>query len=357
MPERIGIIIVDDSAVARQVMSRELSKLGDIEVLATAADPFSARDLILQKQPTVVTLDLEMPRMDGLTFLRRVMKYSPIPVIVCSSLTQAGGAKAIECLEAGAFDVIGKPRGAAPAADFVAELADLIRAAAKARAAHGAAARAPLPAIPTTPVAKAPARVEAPDNRRLIAIGASTGGTEAIRAVLQPLGPESPGIVIVQHMPEGFTKPFSDRLNGLCRIEVREAADGDQIRPGLALIAPGNKHLRVVRDKGSLVARVTEGPPVKRHRPSVEVLFESVAKVSGVQAVGVILTGMGDDGADGMLSLMQAGAHTIAQDEASCVVYGMPRAAVAKGGVRESLPLDRIPHRLRELAASAAIAA
>jgi len=356
---RIGVIIVDDSAITRQVIARELSRAPDIEVLGSAADPLTARDLILEKRPHVITLDLEMPKMDGLTFLRRIIKFNPIPVIVCSSLTQNGCAKAMECLEAGACEVIGKPRGTAPTIEWGAQLIDLVRAAARARVQHRTVAEtiAPVRAVvrqPTRPPTVLLSTIGSPvDPRKVIAMGSSTGGTEALRVILSELPAETPAIVMTQHMPEGFTKPFADRLNGLSRLEVREAVAGDVLRPGLALLAPACHHLSIVRDGMRYIARVTEGPPVKRHRPSVEVLFESVALAAGSHAMGVILTGMGDDGADGMLSMHRAGAHTVAQDDATCVVFGMPKAAIARGGVRAIHPLNEIAKRIRDFATGA----
>ncbi|MBL9118582.1 MAG: chemotaxis response regulator protein-glutamate methylesterase [Phycisphaerae bacterium] len=351
MSGKIGVIIIDDSAITRSVIARELAKAGDIEVLAMAADALTARDLIQEKRPHVITLDLELPRMDGLTFLRRVIKYMPIPVIVCSSLTPAGCSKAMECLEAGACEVIGKPRAGA-IGEWGAQLIELVRGAARARVER----RMPAPVIPVlkpatpTPAVTIPTNV---DSRKIIAIGSSTGGTEALRSILAALPLETPAVLMTQHMPEGFTKPFADRLNGLSRMDVREATDGEAVRPGLALLAPAGKHLRLARENGRYVARLSEGPAVKRHRPSVEVLFESVAQSAGAHAMGVILTGMGDDGADGMLSMAKAGAFTVAQDEASCVVFGMPKAAIQKGGVQRVGSLDQIPSLIRDFTTGA----
>jgi two-component system chemotaxis response regulator CheB len=352
MSGKIGVIIIDDSAITRSVIARELSKAGDIEIVATAADPLTARDLIIEKRPQVITLDLELPRMDGLTFLRRVLKYSPVPVIVCSSLTPAGCSKAMECLEAGACEVIGKPRSGATA-EWGAQLIELVRGAARAHVGRRPQATIAAPIHkPATPATLMPS-VANVDSRKIVAIGSSTGGTEALRTVLSALPAETASILMTQHMPEGFTKPFADRLNGLSRMEVREAVDGDAVRPGLALLAPAGKHLRLARENGRYVARLSEGPAVKRHRPSVEVLFESVAQAAGPHAMGVILTGMGDDGADGMLSMSKAGAFTVAQDEASCVVFGMPKAAIQRGGVKHICPLDEVASRIRDFTAGA----
>ncbi|MFO0829232.1 MAG: chemotaxis response regulator protein-glutamate methylesterase [Phycisphaerales bacterium] len=347
MGQRIGIIIVDDSAATRQILARELGREADIDVLGVADSPYTARELIIEKRPQVVTLDLDMPRMDGLTFLRRVMKFLPTPVIVCSSLTPTGCAKSIECLDAGAFDVIGKPAGSAAAAEFVQRLAELVRAAARANRPV-----APV-AAPTALVARRSAAPATIDQRSIIVIGSSTGGTEALRAVLTALPAQMPPIAIVQHMPEGFTKLFAGRLNGLCELEVREAREGEPFAPGVALLAPGGKHLRLRRDAtGRYVANVADGPQVKHHRPSVEILFESTAAVAGKHAIGVLLTGMGDDGADGLLSIRRAGGATIAQDEASCVVFGMPKAAIDRGAADVVLPLGQIADRLRTLASA-----
>jgi two-component system chemotaxis response regulator CheB len=352
MSGKIGVLIIDDSAITRSVIARELAKAGDIEVVATAADPLTARDLILEKRPDVITLDLELPRMDGLTFLRRVLKYSPVPAIVCSSLTPAGCSKAMECLEAGACDVIGKPKSG-NTAEWGAQLVELVRGAARARV--GRRPIEPLPPPIAKPVAATttPPPVTGVDSRKIIAIGSSTGGTEALRTVLAALPYETPAILMTQHMPEGFTKPFSERLNGLSRMDVREATDGEPVRPGLALLAPAGRHLRLSRENGRYVARLSDGPAVKRHRPSVEVLFESVAQAAGAHAMGVILTGMGDDGADGLLSMHRAGALTVAQDETSCVVFGMPKAAIAKGGVRVICPLEDVAARIRDFTSGA----
>lgn len=352
MSGKIGVIIIDDSAITRSVIARELAKAGDIEVLATAADALTARDLIQEKRPDVITLDLELPKMDGLTFLRRVIKYMPVPVIVCSSLTPAGCSKAMECLEAGACEVIGKPKAGA-IGDWGPQLIELIRGAARAHVERRTPAPPPPTVRPAAPVLKAPPAPSSIDGRKVIAIGSSTGGTEALRTVLSALPAETPGILMTQHMPEGFTKPFSERLNGLSRMEVREACDGDAVRPGLALLAPAGKHLRLSREGMRYVARVSDGPPVKRHRPSVEVLFESVAQAAGPHAMGIILTGMGDDGADGMLSMFKAGAYTVAQDEASCVVFGMPKAAIQRGGAGHVCPLDQVANYIASFTSGA----
>ncbi len=349
------IIIVDDSVIVRQVLRNELERHAGIEVVATAADPLVAREKILELHPDCVILDLEMPKMDGLTFLRKLMKFHPVPVIVCSGLTPKGCALAVECLEAGAFEVVSKPGGNFSVGEVAARLAELVHAAATSRprpspcgsasiAAPNLASTRLLAHATGTTQGSTPTRMvdTRNGNNRLIAIGTSTGGTEALRVVLSALPLDTPGIVMVQHMPEGFTKAFADRLNTLCALEVREAQDGDVIRPGRALLARGNRHMRVVREGSQWVVRVFDGPRVMRHKPSVEVLFESAAQVAGARALGVIMTGMGGDGATGLLAMRKAGAVTIAQDEQSCVVFGMPREAIRCGGAQIVAPLDRI---------------
>jgi two-component system, chemotaxis family, protein-glutamate methylesterase/glutaminase len=330
----IKVLVVDDSAVVRQVLSAELSKAHDIEVVGTAIDPFAARDKILQLKPDVLTLDVEMPRMDGLTFLRKLMRYHPLPVIVVSSLTPAGSATALEALQIGAVDVVGKPGSSYSVQDISKQLIRSIRAASTA---HIAPALAPPPgAAAAAPVQNAPLGT----THKVLAIGASTGGTRAIEHVLTALPGDTPGTVIVQHMPEHFTTSFAERLNDLCRMEVREARSGDPVIPGLALIAPGNNHMVLRRSGAKYHVEIKGGPPVHYQRPAVDVLFHSVAKQAGVNAVGTVLTGMGADGAAGLLAMRQAGAITMAQDEASCVVFGMPKEAIRMGGAEKIVPLD-----------------
>jgi two-component system chemotaxis response regulator CheB len=340
MEAPVSVLIVDDSSMVRRVLTRELARQPDIRVVGAAPDPFVARDMIVQLKPDVITLDIEMPRMDGLTFLRKVMKYHPMPVIVVSSLAAKGRDMAIACLEAGAIDVVAKPNESYSIGDVAGRLADLIRGAKRARL------RVPSAATPSPRAIPTPSAALAETTHKVIALGASTGGTEALRVVLESLPRNSPGIVITQHMPEGFTASFAQRLNDLCDIEVKEAADGDWVVPGRALLAPGNRHLKLDRDGARYVARVVDGPRVSRHRPSVDVLFESVARIAGKNALGAIMTGMGGDGAAGLLAMRQAGAVTVAQDEASCVVYGMPKEAVRLGAVQVVCPLDEIARHI-----------
>lgn len=352
------VLVVDDSAIVRQVLQAQLSRQPGIEVVGTAADPFAAREKILALKPDCLILDIEMPRMDGLTFLRKVMKFHPVPTIICSSVTPSGCSLALECLEAGAFEVVSKPGGNFSVGDVASRLAELVRASvasharlpgsANAGATRTAPARSDAAAKPDSLRGAPGARVRAVD--RLVAIGTSTGGTEALRTVLTALPSDAPPIVMVQHMPEGFTRAFADRLDGLCRIRVKEAEDGDSLECGLALLAPGNRHMRLVRDGGPgstrWSVRVADGPRVLRHKPSVEVLFESCAQWAGSRAMGIIMTGMGNDGAGGLLSMRKAGAVTIGQDEPSCVVYGMPREAALCGAVQVVSPLDRIARHI-----------
>ena len=357
------VILVDDSAIVRQVLQAQLSRQPGIEVVATAADPFAAREKILELKPDCVVLDIEMPRMDGLTFLKKLMKFHPVPTIICSSITPKGCTLAVECLEAGAFEVVSKPGGNFSVGDVATRLAELIRAATHAPKQAIAAAAATVPAL-TAVNALTPAKPKMLPTAfrpglsdRLIAIGTSTGGTEALREVLSALPIDVPPIVMVQHMPEGFTKAFADRLDRLCKIAVKEAEDGDALIPGRALLAPGNRHMRLVRDGGGAaskwIVRVADGPRVLRHKPSVEVLFESCAQYAGKNAMGIIMTGMGNDGATGLLSMRKAGALTVGQDEPSCVVYGMPREAALCGAVQVVSPLDKIARHIVDFTSGA----
>jgi len=341
-PRKIGVLCVDDSALIRQVMSEIINNEADMNVVGTAADPLAARDLIKALHPDVLTLDVEMPRMDGLEFLEKLMRLRPMPVVMVSSLTERGSEIAMKALELGAVDFVTKPRlGMRDGLMLYAqEITDKIRAAAGARlriaAAHGAGA-VPPPAAPE-PLLRQPLL----STEKLIVIGASTGGTEAIRAVLQRLPPDCPAVLVAQHMPAGFTRSFAQRLNTLCRISVKEAEHGERVLPGHAYIAPGGYHLALTRSGANYVAQVNQELAVNRHRPSIDVLFDSVARHAGKNAIGLILTGMGKDGAAGLLRMRQAGAHTFAQDESSCVVFGMPREAVLLGAVDEVLPLDEM---------------
>ena len=330
----IDVLVVDDSAVVRQTLKELLERTGEFSV-SLAADPFIAERRIALKRPHVIVLDIEMPGMDGLTFLTRLMATDPLPVVICSARAGEDAAVAIEALARGAIDVLPKPRLAVK--DFLSDtsmlLIDTVRAAAlsKRGAAATRATRAPLTEIPNS-VATSWA----------IAIGASTGGTEALAVVLGALPRDSPAVLVVQHMPEGFTKAFAGRLNGLSAMQVREAEDGDPVRQGDVLLAPGNKHMSVVREGARFVVRVDQAPHVNRHRPSVDVLFRSVAETLGSRSVGVLLTGMGKDGASGLLEMRNRGAQTIAQDEASSIVFGMPKEAIVLGAASRILPLQNI---------------
>jgi len=349
---KIRVLIVDDSAIVRKILSESLAGEPDIEVVGTAPDPYIARDKIVTLRPDVLTLDVEMPRMDGLTFLKKLMRAYPLPVIMISSLTQRSSAAAIEALAEGAVEVLAKPSGPYSVGEFGATLAAKIRAAAATRPPKRVDAtivpRAPIqPAVAHRPSAAVlPARhFTAP----LIVIGASTGGTEAVERILLSLPPEMPPIMIVQHIPAGFSRAFAERLDKVCRLRVKEAADGDAAAPGTALVAPGNFHLKALHHGASFRALVETGAPVCYQRPAVDVLFKSVAALNLSGVIAVLLTGMGSDGADGMVALRTGGAHTIAQDEASCAVFGMPKEAIRRGGAVEVLALDRIAARLLSL--------
>ncbi|MBE9582256.1 MAG: chemotaxis response regulator protein-glutamate methylesterase [Proteobacteria bacterium] len=333
----IKVMIVDDSAIVRKVFAEELSKERGIEVVGTAPDPYVARDKIVKLKPDVVTLDIEMPRMDGITFLKKLMKYYPLPVIIVSSLTPKGGKLALEAIESGAVEVLSKPGAAYSVGDMKRQLADKIRAAASVRVSR----QIDDSAVQGSTV-EISSRALKETTNKVIAIGASTGGTEALKKVLCRFPPTIPGVVVVQHMPANFTTAFAARLNDLSAIEVKEAADGDAVLPGRALIAPGNFHMLLRRSGARYYVCVKTGPMVCHQRPAVDVLFKSTAQYAGANAVGVILTGMGSDGARGMVKMREAGARTIGQDEASCVVYGMPKEAVKMGAVEIVAPLDRI---------------
>lgn len=339
----IKVLVVDDSAVVRQTLQRELSNDNEIEVVGTAADPYIARDKIVSLNPDVITLDIEMPRMDGLTFLRKLMKHHPIPVIIVSSLSQAGSKIALEAIESGATEVMCKPGAAYSVGDMSVQLKEKIKAAAKVNV-----TLLKPKTTPTENVVKPRALTRT--TNRLVILGASTGGTQAIETVLQSYPPNAPGTVIVQHMPAGFTKAFADRLNGICQVEVREAQNGDTVINGRVLIAPGNQHMLVRRSGANYFVEIKDGPLVGHHRPSVDVLFNSAAETVGANAIGVILTGMGADGAKGMIKMKNAGAYNIAQDEATSIVYGMPKAAFEAGGVHLVLPLQKITGEILKLA-------
>jgi two-component system chemotaxis response regulator CheB len=335
MPPPIRVLVVDDSAMVRKLVTDALSADPEIEVVGTAVDPYVARDKMMKLNPDVLTLDIEMPRMDGLTFLKILMEQRPMPVIIMSSLTQRGSHYALEALRLGAFDVLGKPSGSFSFGNLGPQLIERIKATRGARLRRNIAAtvepavRRPAPRVATS--------------RDIILLGASTGGTEALRTVLQRLPTDLPGIAIVQHIPPVFSKTFADRLNDLCDIEVREAVDGDRLYPGLALVAPGNFHMMVQWVADHYQVRVTGGPPIWHQRPAVDLLFKSAADCgAGGHAVAGLLTGMGRDGAEGLLKLRERGAVTFAQDEASCVVYGMPRAAWENGAAQRQISLDRI---------------
>jgi two-component system chemotaxis response regulator CheB len=352
--QKIRVLIIDDSATVRQTLAEVLSSDPQIEVIGVASDPFVAAKRIAEEIPDVITLDVEMPRMDGITFLRKLMAQKPIPVVMCSSLTEAGSETLLQALEAGAVDIILKPK--VGVADHLLEskirICDAVKAAAGARL---AGARRPPPqlaraihepekkltadAMLPPPVAT---RAMARTTETIVCVGASTGGTEALRVMLEALPPDCPGMVIVQHMPEKFTASFAKRLDSLCAVEVKEAEDGDTVRRGRVLIAPGNKHTLLERSGARYYVSVKDGPLVSRHRPSVDVLFRSATRSAGSNAVGVIMTGMGDDGARGMAEMKQAGAFNLAQDEATSVVFGMPKEAIALGCVDRIVPLQNL---------------
>ena len=356
MQQPVRVLIVDDSAVVRETLAKILSSDPEIEVMATAGDPFIAAERMRQQVPDVITLDIEMPRMDGLTFLRKLMAQHPIPVVVCSSLTAEGCETTLKALEYGAVDIIQKPKLGTKL--FLEEsrihLCDAVKAAAKVRRSHTITKAQPLiqpklTADAIMPEPKSDAMIQTTE--RVVAVGASTGGTEALRVFLEALPSDTPGVVIVQHMPEMFTGAFARRLDSTCSASVKEAVDGDTVVRGRALIAPGNRHTLLKRSGARYYVEVRDGPLVCRHRPSVDALFRSVARYAGRNAVGVIMTGMGDDGAHGMAEMKAAGARTIAQDEATSVVFGMPKEAIKRGGVDHVLPLEQIAGEVLRLCA------
>lgn len=333
----IRVLIVDDSAVVRRTLRRLVEGENGLEVIATAPDPYVARDLLVKHRPDVMTLDIEMPRMDGLTFLSKVMHHFPIPTVIVSSVTKKGCATSMKALELGAVEVIPKPSEAYSIESIETQLLHAIRSAARAR-------------IHKLKLNTKPAkRISITTTNKILAIGASTGGTEAIKEVIKRLPSNSPGTVIVQHMPPGFTTAFSERLNGLSDMEVREAKDGDAVLPGVALLAPGDFHMVLRRDGARYFVRVKKGPRVQHQRPAVDVLFRSVAEFAGRNALGVVLTGMGKDGAEGLKLMHDAGAETITQDEESCVVYGMPKAAYDIGASDYVEPLTQVADRIQDL--------
>jgi two-component system chemotaxis response regulator CheB len=352
----IKVMIVDDSAVVRQVLVGLLGEAPGIEVLHAVADPVLAIERLKQAWPDVIVLDIEMPRMDGLTFLRKIMQERPTPVVICSTLTEKGAKTTIDALAAGAVAIVEKPKLGLKQflTDSAADLVATIRGAARANVRRmAAAAPAPVP----TPKYNADAVLPPADTRalsqtteRVVAIGTSTGGTQALEEVLTGLPRVAPGLVIVQHMPEKFTAAFAARLDGLCRIEVREAQNNDRVLPGRALIAPGGRHLVLKRSGAQYYVEVLDGPLVNRHRPSVDVLFRSVARTAGANALGIIMTGMGDDGAAGLLEMRNAGARTLAQDEESCVVFGMPKEALKRGAVERTVPLAAVAREIQAAA-------
>ncbi len=354
MLQPVRVLIVDDSAVVRETMAEILASDPGIEVMATAGDPYVAAERMRRQTPDVITLDIEMPRMDGLTFLKKLMAQHPIPVVICSSLAESGCETTLRALEYGAIDIIQKPQVGTK--HFLEEsrvrICDAVKAASKARPGHRKPEGRPLiePKLTADAVMPKP-RSEAmlQTTERVVAVGASTGGTEALRVFLEALPLDSPGILVVQHMPEKFTAAFARRLDALCAVSVKEAANGDTVVRGQVLIAPGNRHTLLKRSGARYHAEVRDGPLVCRHRPSVDVLFRSVARYAGKNAVGVIMTGMGDDGALGMAEMKAAGAQTIAQDEATSVVFGMPKEAIRHGGVDQVMPLEHIAAEILRL--------
>jgi two-component system chemotaxis response regulator CheB len=344
MSEPIRVLIVDDSAVVRQTLTEVLSSDPAIQVIGTASDPFVAAERMQQEVPDVILMDIEMPRMDGLTFLQKIMSQHPIPVIICSSLAEQGAQNAFKAMEYGAVDIIAKPR--VGTRQFLEEsrviLCQAVKAAAVARLQVSRPSRAVEPKLTADAILPRAKGAVLETTEKVVVIGASTGGTEALRALLEVLPADAPGIVVVQHMPEVFTRAFANRLDTLCQITVKEAESNDSVLRGHALIAPGNHHVLLKRSGARYYVEIKDGPLVSRHRPSVDVLFRSAARYAGQNAVAVILTGMGDDGARGMLEMKEAGAATIAQDEATSVVFGMPNEAIKRGAVDEILPLGAI---------------
>jgi two-component system chemotaxis response regulator CheB len=338
MAKKIRVLIVDDSALMRQVLGTLLARDPAIDVVGAAADPYVARDKIKQLSPDVLTLDVEMPRMDGLAFLEKLMRARPMPVVMVSSLTEAGCGTTLRALELGAVDFVTKPR-----LDLREHLPAVAREViGKIKAAACARVRRPQPRPAVTPLRRPASTALIKSTDQVIAVGASTGGTEALKDFLMGLPADCPGVVIVQHMPEKFTRAFAERLDRLCPVRITEASDGDRVLNGHALIAPGGYHMRLVRTGATYLVRLGDDAPVNQHRPSVDVLFESCSETAGSNAVGIIMTGMGDDGARGLLAMRKAGARTLAQDEGSCVVFGMPKAAIDVGAAERVLPLSHL---------------
>lgn len=352
---KIKVLVVDDSALIRGLMKEIIDREKDMECVGVAPDPLVAREMVKALNPDVLTLDVEMPKMDGLDFLERLMRLRPMPVIMVSTLTERGSDITFRALALGAVDFISKPKMdiARGMTEYADEITEKIRAAAQSRVRRAVSPAAALIQEKFSADAilpSVPGRYSSTE--KLIIIGASTGGTEAIKDVLARLPADVPGILVTQHMPENFTKSFADRLDGLCKISVKEAEHNERVLPGHAYIAPGHSHLLLRRSGANYMTELSQGPPVNRHRPSVDVLFRSAANVAGANALGIILTGMGKDGAQGLLEMKNAGSHTIAQDEASCVVFGMPREAIAVGGASEVLPLQDVARRTLEYLAA-----
>jgi len=345
VPKAINVLIVDDSAVVRQVLTAALNKDPDINVMGTASDPIFAIEKMNRSWPDVVVLDVEMPRMDGVTFLKKIMREHPTPVVICSSLTEKGAETTMQAMSAGAVSIITKPKVGLK--QFLQDDSESIIAAVKAAGGAKMHRISPIQPVPqklsADAVLPAVSSAMAETTDRVVALGTSTGGTQALECVLSALPGVCPAIVVVQHMPEKFTAAFADRLNGICNVQVKEAAHGDRLIPGRVLIAPGGRHMLLKRSGAQYFVDVVDGPPVSRHRPSVDVLFRSVARAAGKNALGIIMTGMGDDGAQGMKEMHDAGARTMAQNEETCVVYGMPKEAVRLGGVDKVIPLQAIP--------------
>jgi len=356
MTKKIGVFIIDDSAVVRQTLSSIITEDPGFEVVGTAADPYIAAKKLNSVVPDVISLDIEMPRMDGLTFLKKIMSQHPLPVVICSSKTEKGSNNAFTALELGAVDIITKPKLGTK--QFFEEskvrILDTLKAAAisktkKSRPKVGFRDLTPQPKLTADaviPKTSGPLKIDTTE--KIVAVGASTGGTEALRVFLEALPIDAPGIIIVQHMPEKFTRAFADRLNTTCKISVKEAENNDSVLPGVALIAPGNKHMLLKRSGARYYVETKDGPLVSRHRPSVDVLFRSVARYAGKNAIGVILTGMGDDGSRGMKEMRDVGAYNVAQDENTCVVFGMPKEAIAADAVDKILPLEKIASHIVE---------